>query len=325
MTQPSLSFVHCADAQGGHRMAYWQWGDAGSAHVVLCVHGLTRQGRDFDVLAQAIVARARTDGRTVRVVCPDIVGRGRSDWLASPEGYQLPQYAADIGALLAQLHRDHPISTFDYIGTSMGGLIGLLVAGHAGFPLPAPVHRFVINDVGPTLDAAAIARIGSYVGMGGSHETLQDAADAMWSVAHGFGPHTPDEWLALSRHMVVPASQRSADGSARLPGEAPQDGGHAAQGPFRLHYDPSIAIPFRAITPEAAAQGEAVMWSLYDAITAPTLLVRGAESDLLTSATAQAMTERGPRARRIDFDGVGHAPTFVAPPQSAAVVSFLFD
>lgn len=325
MTQPSLHFVQCDDAHGGHRMAYWQWGDAGSAHVVLCVHGLTRQGRDFDVLAQAILARAQADGGTVRVVCPDIVGRGRSDWLASPDGYQLPLYAADIGKLLAQLHREQPISTLDYVGTSMGGLIGLLVAGYKDFPLPTPVHRFVINDVGPTLDPAAIARIGTYVGVGGSYASLQEAADAMWRLSSGFGPHTSDEWLELSRHMVVPASQRSADGSARIAIDAVADASSAAAGPFAPHYDPAIAIPFRAITPEAAAQGETVMWALYDAIAAETLLVRGAESDLLTPETAQAMTERGPRAQRVDFEGVGHAPTFVAAPQSAAVVSFLFD
>ena len=303
-------------------MAYWQWGDARSAHVVLCVHGLTRQGRDFDVLAQALVARA---GGDVRVVCPDIVGRGRSDWLNDANGYQVPLYAADIGALVAQLHSERPIATLDYIGTSMGGLIGLLVAGYEDFPLPVPVHRFVINDVGPALDPAALARIGTYVGVGGRYETLQDAADAMWSLSSSFGPHAPEEWLALSQHMVVPQAQRSADGSARIPTDDVGEVISSVTGPFVLHYDPAIAIPFRSMTPESVAQGEAAMWALYDAITAPTLLVRGAESDLLTPATAAAMTQRGPRAQRIDFEGVGHAPTFVAAAQSAAVVSFLFD
>lgn len=303
-------------------MAYWQWGNPQSAHVVLCVHGLTRQGRDFDVLAQAIVARA---GGDVRVVCPDIVGRGRSDWLTEADGYQVPLYASDIGTLLAKLHVEQPIDKLDYIGTSMGGLIGLLVAGYKDFPLPVPVHRFVINDVGPALDPAALARIGTYVGVGGRYETLQDAADAMWSLSSSFGPHTQEEWLALSQHMVVPVSQRSADGSARTPMNAADALSPSATGPFTPHYDPAIAIPFRSMTPESVAQGEAAMWALYDAITAPTLLVRGAESDLLTPATAAAMTERGPRAQRIDFEGVGHAPTFVAAAQSAAVVSFLFN
>ncbi|MGJ7579180.1 alpha/beta fold hydrolase [Variovorax sp. RHLX14] len=322
MTQPSLFFVPCKDAQDGHRMAYWQWGDPLSAHVVVCVHGLTRQGRDFDVLAQTIVARA---GGDVRVICPDIVGRGRSDWLTHADGYQVPLYASDIGALMAKLHGEQPIARFDYVGTSMGGLIGLLVAGYKDFPLPTPVHRFVINDVGPALDPAALARIGAYVGVGGRYETLQDAADAMWTLASSFGPHTPEEWLALSRHMVVPASQRSTDGSARILEDVAGDASPDASGPFTPHYDPAIAVPFRSMTPESIAQGEAAMWALYDAITAPTLLVRGADSDLLTPATATAMTQRGPRAQRIDFEGVGHAPTFVAAAQSAAVVSFLFD
>jgi pimeloyl-ACP methyl ester carboxylesterase len=322
MTSPDLSFVTCADAQGGHRMAYWQWGDARSAHVVLCVHGLTRQGRDFDALARAIVERA---GGDVRVVCPDVAGRGHSDWLRDPTGYQVPFYAADMVALIARLHGERPIATLDYVGTSMGGLIGLVVAGHRDLPLPTPVHRFVINDVGPTLDPAALQRIGSYVGQGGRYATLQEAADAMWTLSSGFGPHTGEQWLALSRHMVAAASRRTADGSAKVDDASGADPLAEPEGPLLLHYDPAIAVPFRAATPEAAAQGEAMLWALYDAITAPTLLVRGAQSDLITPETARRMTQRGPRATLVEFDGVGHAPTFVDPAQSAAVTAFLFD
>lgn len=315
MTEPTLFFVDCADAQGGHRMGCWQWGDAHSANLVLCVHGLTRQGRDFDVLAQAIVARA---GGDVRVVCPDVVGRGESDWLVDPQGYQVPLYAADMLALLAQLQADRAIARLDYVGTSMGGLIGLVLAGNATLALPAPIRRLVINDVGPTIDAAALQRIGLYLGNVGRFATLQEAADAMWTISQSFGPHTPDEWLALSRAMVVPASRRTADGAAKRAGDA-------TDAPFVLHYDPAIAVPFRAITPEAAAQGEAALWSLYDAIQAETLLTRGAQSDLLSHDTALAMTQRGPKARLVEFAGVGHAPTFVKPDQVAAVTSFLFD
>jgi pimeloyl-ACP methyl ester carboxylesterase len=320
MTRPDLFFVTCDDAQGGHRMAYWQWGDARSAHVVLCVHGLTRQGRDFDALAQAIVARA---GGDVRVVCPDIAGRGHSDWLRDPAGYQVPFYAADMVALVARLHGERPIATLDYVGTSMGGLIGLVVAGHAALPLPVPVHRLVINDVGPTLDPAALRRIATYVGQGGRYATLQEAADAMWALSSSFGPHTAEQWLALSRPMVAAASRRTADGSAKVGDEV--DPWIEPEGPLLLHYDPAIAVPFRTATPEAAAQGEAMLWALYDAITAPTLLVRGAQSDLITPETARQMTRRGPRATLVEFDGVGHAPTFVDPAQSAAVTAFLFD
>jgi len=319
MTDPTLHDVACDDAQGGHRMAYWQWGDAHSARVVVCVHGLTRQGRDFDVLARAIVARA---GGDVRVVCPDVAGRGRSDWLRDPMLYQVPVYAADMLALVAQLHREQPIETLDYLGTSMGGLIGFVLAGHRELPLVRPIRRFVVNDVGPTIEAAALQRIAAYVGQGGRYESLQAAADAMWAISTSFGPHTPEQWLALSRHMVVPASERTTDGAAKA---APRDGDDQAAGPWLLHYDPAVAVALRSITPEAAAQGGAVMWSLYDAITARTLVTRGAQSDLLSRETAQAMTQRGPRATLVEFDGVGHAPTFVDPAQVAAVVSFLFD
>ncbi|RTQ36402.1 alpha/beta hydrolase [Variovorax gossypii] len=316
MTEPTLHYVACDDAQGGHRMAYWQWGDARSAHVVVCVHGLTRQGRDFDLLAQAIVARA---GGDVRVVCPDVAGRGRSDWLRDPSLYQVPVYAADMVALIAQLHREQPIDTLDYLGTSMGGLIGFVLAGHKELPLARSIRRFVANDVGPTIEPVALQRIGAYVGKNGSFESEQAAADAMWALSTTFGPHTPAQWLELSRHMVVPASQRTADGSAKVEASGGEDGR------WLLHYDPAIGVALRAITPEAAAQGGAIMWSLYDAITARTLLTRGAESDLLSRETALAMTQRGPHATLVEFEGVGHAPTFVDPAQIAAVTNFLFD
>ncbi|RRH86120.1 alpha/beta hydrolase [Variovorax beijingensis] len=319
MTEPTLHYVACDDAQGGHRMAYWQWGDARSARVVVCVHGLTRQGRDFDVLAQALVARAAGD---VRVVCPDVAGRGRSDWLRDPALYQVPIYAADMLALVAQLHREQPIDTLDYLGTSMGGLIGFVLAGHKQLPLARPIRRFIVNDVGPTIEAAALQRIGAYVGQGGRYESLQSAADAMWAISTSFGPHTPAQWLSLSQHMVVPASQRTADGTAKV--EAGESRGDSA-GPWLLHYDPAIAVALRAITPEAAAQGGAVMWSLYDAIDARTLVTRGAQSDLLSRETALAMTQRGPHAALIEFEGVGHAPTFVDPGQVGAITNFLFD
>ncbi|MFH0131304.1 alpha/beta fold hydrolase [Variovorax sp. VaC1] len=317
MTEPTLHYVACDDAQGGHRMAYWQWGDARSAHVVICVHGLTRQGRDFDMLAQAIVARA---GGNVRVICPDVVGRGRSDWLRDPAFYQVPVYAADMVALIAQLQREQAIDTLDYLGTSMGGLIGFVLAGHKELPLARPIRRFIANDVGPTIEPAAVQRIGAYVGQSGRFASVQAAADAMWALSTTFGPHTPAQWLALSQHMVVPASQRTADGAAKV--DAGED---KASESWVLHYDPAIGVALRAITPEAAAQGGAIMWGLYDAIDARTLLLRGAVSDLLSRETALAMTQRGPHAKLVEFDGVGHAPTLVDPAQIAVVTDFLFD
>jgi pimeloyl-ACP methyl ester carboxylesterase len=300
MPEPTLNYVPCPDAAGGHRMAYWQWGDAAAPHVVVCAHGVSRQGRDFDVLAQALVQRA---GGALRVVCPDVVGRGRSDWLKDPMAYQLPNYAGDMLAMLAQLHQQAPITALDWVGTSMGGLIGMAIAGTPGLPLPVPVRRLVLNDVGPALQWQALARIGTYLGNTGKFESVQQAADAMWAISTSFGPHTPQQWLALSQAMVKPL----------------EGGG------YTLHYDPAIAVPFRAITQETAAQGEAALWQLYDKIQAQTLLVRGEQSDLLSPATALAMTQRGPTPRLVEFAGVGHAPTFVNDDQVEAVASFLLQ
>ena len=280
-------------------MAYWQWGDPSAGHVILCVHGLSRQGRDFDVLAQALVQRSATP---VRVVCPDVVGRGQSDWLKEPMAYGVPTYAADMLALLAHLHAAQPIATLDWVGTSMGGLIGMAVCGTPGLPLPVPVRKLVLNDVGPVIRWEFVERVKTYLGNTGHFASVQQAADAMWAISTTFGPHTPEQWLELSRHMVKP----QGDG-------------------FTLHYDPAIAVPVRATTREAAAQGEAALWQLYDHITAQTLLLRGAVSDLLSVDTARQMTERGPKARLVEFAGIGHAPTLIAEDQVLALTSFLFD
>ena len=297
MSEPTLNYVQCPDSQGGHRMAYWAWGAPDAARTVVCVHGLSRQGRDFDVLAQALVARSPAP---LRVLCPDVVGRGRSDFLRDPMGYQIPTYAADMLSMAQQLG----LHEVDWVGTSMGGLIGMAVAAH-GASVGLKVRRLVLNDVGPVLQWEAIQRIGQYLGQVVYFDTLQQAADAMWQVSTTFGPHTPAQWLALSRPMVKPA----ADGSARL----------------QLHYDPAIAVPFSQVTQETSLQGEALLWQMYDAIAADTLLLRGADSDLLSVATAQAMAQRGPRARMVEFPGVGHAPTLVAADQVAVVTQFLLQ
>jgi pimeloyl-ACP methyl ester carboxylesterase len=293
MSQPTLNFVNCPDAQGQHRMAYWQWGEPSADHVIICAHGLSRQGRDFDVLAHALVAAA---GGKVRIVCPDVVGRGKSDWLKDPMGYQIPQYASDMVALMAQLQP----KTLDWFGTSMGGLIGMVICGQPDLPLPVQVRKLVLNDVGPALEWSAIQRIGQYVGKTGQFDSVQQAADAMWAISSSFGPHTPAQWLALSQAMVKPSGAG-----------------------FTLHYDPALATPFNSATEESTKQGEAMLWALYDNIKAQTLVTRGAQSDLLSVDTAKAMTARGPKAQLVEFAGVGHAPTFVTADQVKVVVDFL--
>ena len=296
MSDPVLESIHCPDASGGHNMAYWRWGDPASRHVVLCVHGLTRQGRDFDTLAQALCEKA---GGQIQVVCPDVAGRGQSDWLKDPQGYQIPFYAVDMLTLLAHLQP----TMLDWVGTSMGGLIGMVLAGQPELPAFARIRRLVLNDVGPVIEWQALQRIGQYLGHVPVFDTEQQAADALWTIASSFGLHTPEQWMALTRPQIKPLGDQS--------------------GRLTLRYDPALAEPFKAFTPESAAQGEAQLWQAYDQITAQTLLVRGMESDLLSKATAQAMTQRGPRARLIEFADVGHAPTFVAHDQVDAVASFL--
>jgi pimeloyl-ACP methyl ester carboxylesterase len=284
---PRLNHVQCLDNRGLHRMAYWEWGDAANPHVVVCVHGLTRQGRDFDTLARSL----STD---VRVVCPDVVGRGHSDWLADPMHYGVAQYVADMVTLLARVNAPR----VDWVGTSMGGLIGLSVAA-----LPnSPLGRFVINDVGPTLAPEGLARIGGYVGRVAQWNTLDEAADALWQISQGFGVHTREQWLALTE----PQLKRDAD-------------------KWVPRSDPQIALPFKATTPAMAQAGEALLWQAWDRLTLPVLLTRGADSDLLSPATAHAMTQRGPCARLVEFAGVGHAPMFVQPDQIAAVREFLLS
>ncbi|HEY3636033.1 MAG TPA: alpha/beta fold hydrolase [Caldimonas sp.] len=284
--QPQLRHVQCLDARGLHRMAYWQWERTGGGadRVVVCVHGLSRQGRDFDTLA-----RAMRDGW--RVVCPDVVGRGESDRLADPSGYVLPTYVADMVTLLARLDA----KTVHWFGTSMGGLIGMALAGLPG----SPIARLVLNDVGPAIDPSGIARIAGYVGLALDWASEDAAADYLLTISQGFGTHTREQWMALTRPMLRRAGDR-----------------------WRLHYDPAIAVALRGVTAEVAAAGEAALWAAYDRVSCPTLVLRGADSDVLAPATAAAMAGRGPKARIHEFAGVGHAPTIVAPDQVAVVRRF---
>lgn len=282
---PRFDSVQCLDPRGLHRMAWAEWGDPANPKVLVCVHGLSRQGRDFDTLAQALAA-------DYRVVCPDVVGRGRSDWLADPAGYAIPTYLADMVTLIARLNAKE----LHWVGTSMGGLIGLSLAGLQN----SPIRKLVLNDVGPKIEFDALERIGEYLGDPMHWDSVDEAADALWEVSKSFGPHTREQWLALTRAQLIP------DGTG-----------------FKPHYDPRLAIPFHAVTPQIAAAGELMLWHLYDQIQCPTLVIRGAESDLLSVATSQMMSQRGPRARVHEVAGVGHAPMLVQPDQIEAVRSFL--
>ena len=282
MAQPRQKTVRCASPAGLHRIAYREWGDPANPRVLVAVHGLARCARDFDALAAAMCDR-------YRVVCPDVVGRGDSDWLADPMHYQIAQYVADMVTLIARLD----VEEVDWVGTSMGGLIGMALASQPG----APVRRFVINDAGPVVAKVSLERIAAYVGRAPAFPDLAAAEQYVRAVSAPFGPHTDAEW----RFLTEVATRRNPDGT------------------LRLHYDPKIAEPFRAALPDKDME----VWPLWDGIRCPTLLIRGEQSDLLARATAEQMTRRGPRAKLVEIPGVGHAPTLMHADQIAIVREFL--
>ncbi|CAM5217121.1 Pimeloyl-ACP methyl ester carboxylesterase OS=Castellaniella defragrans OX=75697 GN=HNR28_000269 PE=4 SV=1 [Castellaniella defragrans] len=303
---PRLDYVACASPSGVHRMAYWEWGDPDNDRVLLCVHGLTRTGRDFDLLAQALQ-------KDYRVVCPDVVGRGRSDWLLNPAGYVVPQYVVDMVTLAARLDPKR----LDWVGTSMGGLIGLALAG-ALAASPAlrpprgswglgerpdiPFTRLVLNDVGPMLNADGLARIALYVGEDKRFASFQQAVDYVHAMSMGFGPHDAAGWEDLTRDVF-----------------------HEQDGQWIRHYDLRIALPFAEQTPEALEAAEQVLWQAWDHWPGEALVLRGERSDILSADTLREMLARNPRARGEQFPGVGHAPTLRTAEQIDVVRDFLLS
>jgi pimeloyl-ACP methyl ester carboxylesterase len=274
--------VQCASPRGLHRMAYLEWGDARNPDVLLCVHGLTRCARDFDDLARALASR-------YRVVCPDVAGRGDSDWLEDPLLYGIAQYVSDMVTLVARLD----VPSTHWVGTSMGGLIGMALAAQKG----TPIGKLVINDAGPVIAKSALERIGTYVGLAPSFQSLVEAEQYVRAVSATFGPHSDAQWRFLTEIAV----RRNENGS------------------YRMHYDPRIAEPFRRQMPE----GDLELWPLWDAVRCPTLVLRGETSDLLTRETCREMAARGPKPKVVEIPGVGHAPTLMHEAQIAIVREFL--
>lgn len=266
---------------GFGRMHYTEWGDPACDEVVMCVHGLTRNGRDFDALAQELSGR-------FRVICPDMPGRGKSDWLRDPNDYVFATY---VGALTALIARADPRS-LSWVGTSMGGLLGIVLAGQPG----SPITRLVVNDVGPVIETSALQRIGTYLGANPVFATFAELEAHIRSVSAPFGPLTDAQWRQLSETTA-----------RQLP-----------DGQWAINYDPGIGIPFRA-----AQDQSALLWALWDAIICPTLLLRGALSDLLSPATAKEMAARGPMPELVEFPGIGHAPMMLDATQIAPVAAFL--
>ena len=267
--------------EGFHRVAYTEWGDRDDEPVVVCVHGLSRNGRDFDYLAKALESERR-------VACPDIVGRGRSDWLTDKTNYSLLTYCSDMTTLLARLGGE----LFDWVGTSMGGLIGMILAAQPN----SPIRRLVINDTGPFVPKAAPQRILAYVGTAPAFAALVDAERYLREVHAPFGALTDEQWAHLTRNSVR---------------ETPR-------GNYVLAYDPDIAAPMKSTKPQ-----DLKLWPLWDQITCPVLVLHGAESDVLLTETVEEMKRRGPPVEIIEFAGVGHAPMLMDREQIEVVRRFL--
>ena len=272
----------CVGRTGFHHLAYYEWEGPRGAPTVLCLHGLTRNGRDFDSLAEALSSE-------FRVVAPDFPGRGKSDWLADKREYQPPNYVADIAALIARLD----VETVDIVGTSMGGIVGMLIAAQQN----NPVRRLVINDVGPTIAKQGLRRIRKYVGRDPSFKDLAALEAALRFVFAGFGALSDATW----RTMAEQSARTKPDGS------------------IGFNYDPGIAAPFK----RGWIVRDVSLWKFYDAIKCPVLVLRGADSDILRRTDAEAMTRRGPRAKVVEFADIGHAPSLTVPDQISCVREFL--
>lgn len=266
-----------------HRVAYLEWGDPDSDRVVFCVHGLSRQGRDFDVLAAALALEG------YRVICPDLVGRGRSGRLADSEEYALPQYVVDMTMLLARVGADQ----IDWVGTSLGGLIGMVLAGMPG----SPVGRLVLNDIGPFIPWAALRRLGDNLRRAPqTFDSAESAQSYLRDVLAPFGSLTDAQWTHLTEHSFVPRDD----------------------GLYELHYDPAIGDAFRP-----GRVYNLSLWSYWDAMSCPVLVLRGQHSDLLLPETAAEMVKRQPTAELVEIEDCGHAPALLDRRQVDLIVEWL--
>ena len=272
-------FVRCFDPHGFHFMRYVEWGDPANKHVLVCVHGLTRNGRDFDYVAQHLED-------AYRVVAVDVVGRGRSDWLRDPADYNYPVYCSDLTTLIARLG----VETVDWLGTSMGGIIGMIMAS-----LPnSPVRKLVLNDIGCMVPKAALERIGQYVGK----EPVFDSFEAMEAAVRGvspFGELTDEQW----HHVTVHGAKQDE------------------QGRWRFRYDPGISKNFHAAPPR-----DIDLRPMWTGVHGPALVIRGDSSDMVTADLMDEMSRR-PHTQTLVVPRCGHAPMLMDDFQAGAIRRFL--
>ena len=302
--QPRLNVFKSLGPHGFHRIAYTEWGDPASSHLVICTHGFTRNSRDFDVLAARLSDRCR-------VICMDVVGRGTSDWLQDKQDYDFSLYLSDAAALLARVmtkpattRKDDSALRVDWIGTSMGGLIGMMLAAKAN----TPITRLVLNDVGPMVPWSALSRLKNvHSRLRGPFKSLDEIETCLRRICDPFGPIAEEHW----RHVVQHSSYRLDNGD------------------YVLAYDPGVMSSMRHARNGNIEFGVVFsgidLWPIWDRVKCPTLVVRGEESDLLLGSTCQQMRLRGPKARVAEFPGVGHAPWLMAEDQINVVRDFLLE
>ncbi len=268
---------------GFHRVVYREWGPERAERTLLCLHGLTRNGGDFVRVAEAMAMEGW------RVVAPDTVGRGDSQWAANAKVYGYPQYLADMNALIARLE----VERLAWLGTSMGGLVGMMLAAQPG----SPIERLIVNDIGPFIPKASLERIAGYAGQAISFSTMQEAEAYARETFASFGSALTDgDWSLMTEITFAQGDD----------------------GRYRLRYDPAIADVFKTQPIK-----DVELWSVWDAITQPTLALRGAASDLLLPETAEEMKGRGPKASVATFKGCGHAPSLLEHHQVAAIRDWL--
>lgn len=279
--QPRPRSVACLRAEGFRRMVYWEWGDPHNKNVVLCVHGLTRNGRDFDWLARAL-------SQHYRVLCPDVLGRGHSERLDDPTGYSYPQYLGDLVTLIARSGAER----VDWVGTSMGGLIGMMLAATRN----SPIRKLVLNDVGAFIPQEAIERLQAYVGKDPDFPDLGEAEKYVRITHQEFGRLSGEQWAHLTRHGM----RQRADGR------------------FAPAYDPAIA----AVLTAQPAQ-DVPMWPIWDGVGCPVLVLRGAQSKLLLPETVAEMRTRGPACDVVEIADAGHAPALMDEAQIKTIMEWL--
>ncbi len=306
---PRLDYVLCTNPKGWHRMAFWEWGDAANEHIMLCVHGLTRNGRDFDALAERFSDR-------YRVICPDMAGRGQSDWFDDPDLYNFAQYVGDIATLIARLQPRR----ITWVGTSMGGLISLsfvyMLMQIARGPLQMgavealapewlrqktlPLDRLVLNDIGPEIALKGLKNIAGYVEQSHSFKTFAQAQEFARAHWRGFGLETDAQWEAYTRHYFV----------------------HTEEG-WQPHYDPAMIRAFVRGLDYPMVESQQFLWSVYAGLNIPTLVLRGEHSDLLTKEVYQRMLAEQPLAQGHEIARAGHAPSLMFDDELKFIEDFL--